>query len=824
MPRDPHPPVERRESRRARAAIRSMAIAGDRVPASSLVTPHDVVTREGDYFRVFRLEGVQWQAASPADVQRAHEAVCAAVRQLTPDCAIWMHRIRRHVGVDVPAVDGPWFDADYDRHYQARINEQPFLVTEIYLTLIFRPVPTRLTGLFTSKSRTRNDVDERQRAALHALEERAHALQSALAEFDPQLLGDRIEAGGARYSEVAEFLAYLVNGRHRKIKAPVRAKLYDVLPECRLSFAETGYTGELRDELTGERRYFAAYDIKEYDSQIEPGALNALLMESCEFVETLSFSLRTRRSALSWLDRQRKQLLGAKDVVTSQIDELDQALNDVGDGLLAFGEFHYGLIVFAGSPADAILVGSRIKGAVANDASIELYPTAEIVDAAWRSQMPCTWKLRTRRAAQSSRAFAAMAGAHGFVHGKRDGTPWGAPVTVFRTQANEPYYFNFHSVAEDEDATGLPAPGNTLVLGSTGSGKTTVENHLLVQARRCAPAPRILFFDCDRGSELLIRALGGTYYLLEPGEPTGFNPLQRDPTPSRKQHWIALVVRCIEDAGEPLDAADRQSIAQAIDTLAELPRDMRTFTRVRELLPRGERNSLSSRLARWCADGELGWVFDRAPERLADLSTTQCLGIDYTKLLTLKSVTPVVMMYLLDVIDEMLDGRRLIICIAEFWKALGDPMFQQIIKDKLKVIRKENGLVIFDTQSPSDALDSPIGATVAEQCVTKILLYNERPVREQYLQGLNLSEGEFAAVAGFRKGGRSFLVKQGHRSAVVELDLTGMHDELQLLSGTKDQIALAQRLRASHGDDPAVWLPLLRAQAREARFRRGHPS
>ncbi len=810
-----NPPAAARATARQRLA--SMTLSADRIPASSLITANDVITIEGDYFRIYRLEGVQWQAASPEAIARAHEAVCAAIRQLTPDTAVWVHRIRRQVPVSVPKITGRWFDADYDARYQARVNDRPFLVTEIYLTLIYRPVPTKLGGLFVSHARTRADVEHRQSAALNELAERGAALQRTLAEFDPQLLGDRVERDGCSYSEVAEFLGFLANGQSRKRRSPGRAKLYDVLPDCRLSFAETGYTGEVRDEASGSRRYFAAYDIKEYDSLVEPGALNALLLESCEFIETMSFSVRSRRNALAWLDRQKRQLLGSKDVVVSQIDELDLALDAVGDGALSFGEFHYGLIVFAESPQAAIQIGARIKGAVANEAAIELYPTAEIVDAAWRAQMPCMWKARTRKASHSSRAFAAFASAHGFVHGKRQGTPWGAPVTVFRTQANEPYFFNFHSVGEDEDATGLPAPGNTLVLGSTGSGKTTVENHLLVQVQRCDPAPRILFFDCDRGSELLIRSLGGTYYLLEPGEPTGFNPLQREPTPARKQLWIHLVARCIEDAGEALDAADRQAVADAIDTIASLPRELRTLTRVAELLPRGQRNSLSSRLARWCRDGELGWVFDRAPERLTDLSTIRCLGIDYTKLLSLKSVTPIVMLYLLDVIDEMLDGRRLIICIAEFWKALGDPMFQQLIKDKLKVIRKENGLVIFDTQSPSDALDSPIGATVAEQCVTKILLYNERPVREQYIAGLACSEGEYRAVADLRKGSRSFLVKQGHRSALVELDLAGMHDDLLLLSGTKDQVALAAKLRAEHGDDPECWLPQLREAARQAR-------
>ena len=36
--------------------------------------------------------------------------------------------------------------------------------------------------------------------------------------------------------------------------------------------------------------------------------------------------------------------------------------------------------------------------------------------------------------------------------------------------------------------------------------------------------PRIAYFDKDRGAEPFIRAIGGRYDVISPGEPTGFNP------------------------------------------------------------------------------------------------------------------------------------------------------------------------------------------------------------------------------------------------------------------------------------------------------------
>ena len=55
---------------------------------------------------------------------------------------------------------------------------------------------------------------------------------------------------------------------------------------------------------------------------------------------------------------------------------------------------------------------------------------------------------------------------------------------------------------------------------------------------------------------------------------------------------------------------------------------------------------------------------------------------------------------------------RIIIDIDEFWKALGDDACRALANDKLKTIRKQNGLGIFATQSPEDALRSDIAAAL----------------------------------------------------------------------------------------------------------------
>jgi len=52
------------------------------VPFSSLVSPHDVISRGGDYLRVWRLDGVPFECADEHLIAERHEALCSLLRSL----------------------------------------------------------------------------------------------------------------------------------------------------------------------------------------------------------------------------------------------------------------------------------------------------------------------------------------------------------------------------------------------------------------------------------------------------------------------------------------------------------------------------------------------------------------------------------------------------------------------------------------------------------------------------------------------------------------------------------------------------------------------
>lgn len=786
-------------------------LLGRFVPFSSLISPHDVMTRGGDLMRCWRLEGIPFECADDQAITERHEALCGLLRNLAGgQFAIWTHRLHRRIQDRLGEPTGPAFARDLARAYAQSLESEPMMSNELYLTLLYRPSAARLPRVFQGARRNKDEIGAAQADALRVMEERSALVARSLRAFGPTLLGTE-QRGSVHYSLVAELLGFLINGRWRAV--PVHSgPLYRTLPTTRLLFG----ADKLELRHGSERRFAAFLDIHEYADTVEPGVLDALLYERSEFIETQSFSILPRRDAIRALELQRDQLIASDDVVASQIADMDTALDQLGDGQFCMGEYHYSLLVFGADVADAGRRAAQAMGSIAESCSVQMRPVDLVADAAWFAQMPGNWQWRPRAAKLSSRAFAALASGHNFARGKRDGNPWGEALALLKSPSGQPFYLNLHTSPEAEDSEDRKLPGNTLVLGSTGVGKTTLVMFLLALTRKWTPAPRLVLFDLDRGSEIAIRALEGKYFKLEAGRPTGCNPLQRDPTPGRLQFWQQLVRTCLESPALPLLPADHSAIAEAVHAIASMPRHLRRFSTLRQNLPKAGANSLHDRLGRWCQGGALGWVFDEADDRLCDLTQASAIGFDTTEFLDLPEVRTPVMLYLLNVMEELLDGDRLIYSISEFWKALDNPLFTEFAKQKQKTIRKQNGLGIFDTQSPSDVLRHEIGRTMVEQSVTKIFLANPDAVREEYVEGFGLTDAEFEIVRGLgARSARTFLVKQGHSSAMCELDLTGLEDFVTVLSGTADNVGLLDTIRERVGDDPEAWLPLLETAARE---------
>ena len=506
-----------------------------------------------------------------------------------------------------------------------------------------------------------------------------------------------------------------------------------------------------------------------------------------------SYAPCERQTAREKMDLALRRLRSADEEAMAERADMLAARDELGAGSVGFGDHHLTVLVRERDLVRLDDASASCAAALADTGAIAVREDTNLEPAFW-GQFPGNEGYLVRRAMISTANMASFGSLHGFALGQASGNHWGDAVTLLQTTSATPFFFNFHH----------GDLGNFSVIGPSGSGKTVVMNFLAAQAQKFAP--RTILFDKDRGAELFVRGIGGRYDRIAAGNPSGFNPLALPDNPANRaflRDWLGVLLK----AEGPEELA---TISHAVDAAYANDAGLRRLRHFRELLAGARRpqpGDLADRLSPWIDEGEHGWLFDNAQDRL-DLSR-RVLGFDMTALLESPRLRTPVMMYLFHRIEERLDGQPTMILIDEGWKALDDEVFAARIRDWLKTLRKRNALVGFATQSARDALDSRISTALVEQTATMIFMPNARARAEDYCDGFGLTDHELALIRSLPAHSRCFLVRQPDASVVVRLDLSNAPEVITILSGRESTVRRLDALREVSGDDPSNWYPAL---------------
>jgi type IV secretion system protein VirB4 len=797
--------------------------AADHVPLSSHIRDNVIkLKRTGDYIATWRLEGIAFETADVNDLAAYKEGLCSFLRSLGGgNFAIWTHKVRRVVRERLQGRYTNAFAYELNERYYKSFDKVRQMATELYLTVVYRPTPSRSARLFKKLAvRSIEEIKAKQAEDLDVMDDIAKQLEAGLAKYGPERLST-FTKGNVVCSEMLALFGFLVNGVWEDVPLR-RAELAEYLPTSRLHFGDRN--GMLEIWHPSGKRFVGFLDFQEYPKLSEPGMNNGILYGNYEYIETQSFAIKNKREARAALERQLGHLTASEDASPNEIDDMHQAIDDLQDGTIEIGEYHFTLAIFGESLEDVAKNVSVARAKLQDGPGFKMAVVDAIPECAWFAQLPGNWSMRPREASITSRNFASLSPFHNFTRGKRVGNPWGEALALLKTPSGQPYYLNFHASPDGKDSTDEKYPGNTFICGSTGVGKTALVMSLLAFSLKY-PGLRAVFFDKDRGAEIGIRAMGGKYYALERGKRTGFNPFQFEPTEDNLmfcEKLVAQLVKPRDPNAMALSSREEADISRAVRTVMSdhVSAGVRCLSAVSQNLQVTGDNSLRSRLRKWVGDGPLAWVFDN-PQDTQNFAGSNLFGYDYTEFLDDPEVRTPIMAYLLHITERLIDGRPFIYLMDEFWKPLQDEMFSDFALNKQKTIRKQSGLGVFLTQSPSDVLVHRIGKTMVEQSVTQIFLPNPKADHDDYVNGFKVTEAEYRIIRALPEASRKFLVKQGHRAAVVMFDLGGMNDILEVISGTTDNIELLDSIRERLGDEPRVWLPEFRkaTAARRAQMR-----
>ncbi len=286
--------------------------------------------------------------------------------------------------------------------------------------------------------------------------------------------------------------------------------------------------------------------------------------------------------------------------------------------------------------------------------------------------------------------------------------------------------------------------GHSLVLGSTGAGKSFLLNFLLVHSLRYAP--RVSILDLGGGYRHLTELLGGSYLRLDgEGGGTALRPFslpKGERTFSFLTAWIGQLLRL---GGYTTSGEDGTEIQGRIEDLYRLPVAQRRMGALAATLP----PRMKAAMTRWTSSGQWGRIFDAAGHG-GDITGADWQVVDLFGAKDHPDLVSAALTYCLERLRLELErpeetARLKILVVDEAWKFLAEPATANYLAEAARTWRKRNAALILATQSVSDVVGGAATRALIESIPNRLFLAI-RDLSDEAAAGLQLTAAEAAVI------------------------------------------------------------------------------
>lgn len=761
------------------------------VPYRFHINSSTILTKNNELIKVIKLDGFSFESSNDIDLEMKKHLNNTLFKGLASGkLTLYFHTIRKKIKVshkeELSSLD---FLNYLNSQFERKNKEAIYFKNELYITIIYQ-LEKQGVAFFEylykrlMQKNSTNYWEKEMNELLDEMQDITLRIYSSLLDYKPKILELNYES---KKCEILKFLSSIVNlGIKRDIVIPCLDDLSESICTNRLFFRKKYI--ELKNII--QNKYASLISIKEYPPSTSIIMLDDFLKADYEFIITQSFSFINKNVAVAKIQLQQNRMIQTEDKSISQIQDISAALDLATSGDIAFGIHHFSIMCISDEVKE---LENIVALAIATLSNKSIQGTRDTVnmEAAFWGQLPNNSAYVIRKSIIHTLNLAGLTSMHNYPLGAQYNNHWGPYVTILNTTSSTPFYFNFH----------VKDVGHTIIIGPTGSGKTALMNFLCAKLQKFNP--NMYFFDKDKGAEIFIRSLGGTYTAIESSKEYTLNPLKMIDTQENRNflfEWLSMLVSTDKD---PLTAEESKLIYQAVIGNFKLNFKDRILQNIAPFLGVVKPGNIANRLEIWYGSGAKAKVFNNENDSL-DLSKNKIFGFDMTNILQDKTTLPSTLSYLFHRIQTSLTGEPTVIILDEAWALIDNEIFAPKIKNWLKVLRKLNTFVIFATQSVEDATKSSISDTLIQQTATQIFLPNLKAT-DSYKEAFMLSNREFEIIRTTNPASRFFLIKQGVDSIVARIDLSGTGNVIDILSGRAETSVLLNKLIKEKGQDPKNW-------------------
>ena len=335
------------------------------------------------------------------------------------------------------------------------------------------------------------------------------------------------------------------------------------------------------------------------------------------------------------------------------------------------------------------------------------------------------------------------------------------PVCLFRNR-------NAGLVSYDPFDQRLPNY-NSLVTGSSGAGKSFLNNLILLQFM--TQRPIVFVIDVGGSYKKLCEFMNGQYIEIAPPKDgeirKAINPFEleageKEPSSQKVKFLIALLESMFTDTDqEKLPKLSKSLLEEAViqtykKTFAQNGR-VPTLSHLREILeasPESELRNFAKMLFPWTGERAYGKLLDRDNE--LDL-TSDFVVFDLKGLSSYPDLQAVMTLIITDFIVGKVEsrnpayfGRRKRILMDEVWELLKSRPASNAMEYWVRTLRKSGSGVTFITQGLAEIVAHPIASAILGNTATKLILLQKGDL-EGVRQVLKLNDQEVALIASLRQ-------------------------------------------------------------------------
>jgi type IV secretion/conjugal transfer VirB4 family ATPase len=754
----------------------------DHLPWAALIAPGVVVQKDGILLRSYAFRGPDLAASAPGELVSAAARANNALKRLGSGWTLFVEASRRRAK-PYPAASWPTpasaaIDAERRRGFEraGALHESAY-----FLSLGWRtPSDTnkRLTSLFY------DDAEEAPES--HRVERDLEYFDKVCRETADILSGVFPDIHALDSDQLLTYLKSTISVEAQAVKTPEHPMYVDcLLPNEPFTTGEVPSLG---------KHYLTLLTVRGFPSSTFVGMLDALNQVRFPYRWMTRFVCLDKSEAESkiltlqrhWYTQTQSLRSHVTELFTNQksaisnpsaagrVAESRAALEELGNDTAAFGYCTATLATWNADKRLAIEQARELKKLIQGRGMITIDESLNSMDA-WLGSLPGHVHANVRRPMIHTQNLihllpmsAVWSGAAENAHLKEVSGVGTAHMIC--AAGSSPFRLNL----------GVGDVGHTLILGPSGSGKSSLLAMLAIQWLRY-PRARVIIYDRDRSARAVTLAnasVEGFVQYYEPGNPhspLAFQPLRGIDDPAERTWAAEFVLLMLRLQQVHITPEVQAAVDEALQQVAsEADPATRTMTIFAHMLSSYDR-SLGQALRPYTKAGNYGQIFDAAEAVDVDATYARWRMYEMGELMQLGEAAIIPAIKYLDHRDAAsYDGSPLLKIYDECWLFMRHAAFADQLRSDLKTLRKKNVTIVFATQEIADAAARPeLLSSILSACQTQLFLPDASaaaPAAAAAYSSFGLSASEIGILATAQpKRDYYFRSSEGQRLFSLEL-------------------------------------------------------